>query len=1845
VCLEVLEDRIAPDNSLGTAITLNVPTDSQTISSLSAAEFFSLTVQQPGRLTATVHSTGFATRLSLLRDDGALLTQSDGQSASTPDDRIVQDLLGTSMMTTYFLQVEALDGGTGSFTLTTQFTPASLDVGLGPTAVVAANFNHDGPTDLVVTSKTFGDVSILLGLGDGSFQKAVSYSLGADSLPDAVVSGDFNGDGLPDLAVADYQARDVAILLNNKADPGTFPMPTRYPLAVAPTALVAEHLVPNGSLDLAVAGTDSLSGQGDVMVLQGRGDGTFEDPVTVARYSDPSTNATPAYPIGIVAGDFNGDDHPDLAVVDNQIGLVDSFENPGTTTFADNSFQPFMSSPIVFGITAVPSALVTKDFDGDGKLDLAVANQNMGGAGTVVILHGDGDGTFQVGDQYPVGGAPAGLLTTDFNGDGRPDLATVNNGSDSVSVLLGNSDGTFQPELHFAVGASPTALVEADFNGDQNPDLAVTSGSLSNLSLLLGVGDGSFRLPAAAPVFVAGTQPSAVVTGDLDRDGTQDVVVLNNVSRSVSVLLGNGDGTFQPQQTFAVGDASVAAVLGDFNGDGRLDLAVADAGSDQLSILLGNGNGTFQSATTIALGATPLSIVTGDFDGDGHLDLAVADRVAVDSTNNTFTDGVSILLGDGRGGFHPESNRLVLGDAVAVQPNLQREGVSLTAKDLDGNGTLDLAVASGDFDNVSVFRGDGHGSFNLQQTFTVGMDPLAIVAGDFTGDGIVDLATANAGDSTVSVLCGLGGGIFAPVAMSLTVGVHPRSIVAGDFNGDHRLDLATANAFSNSVSILLSQGGMRFQDQRLIPVGDGPVSLTATDFNGDGHTDLVTADAFSVGGTVLLGLGDGNFVPSRAAANPLRSTPLFGDVNGDGATDSVIIDRAGNILFRAGRPTEPGSFDAPIVVNPGFHARDVALVAAHGRDVIAALDAQGDEIVLFDAVPGGGFAAQSVVLATGRLPTRIVSADLNGDGLGDLVVLNAGDATLSVFLQNLDGGFTKHLVIPAGVVGASDLTLTDVDGDGRPDILVAGLVSGDVAVLHNRSDGTFDAPLRFRAATGLYGVDTTSGSLDITSDEGTTGVVIADLNHDGRADLIAANQHGLTLLPARRPSSPPPAGSYPVSFLNPQDLLPGIEPSSVVEGDFNGDGNPDLAVLSGSQLRVFLGSSAGVFQERFPALPAGIAPTGLTARDLTSPTGGGPDGKLDLVVGDALGDILIFAGNGDGTFQTFQTIDRKVSLALSDSGDGRTTFAFANKANNHVSAQNTAGIQSFLQDAANGLLAPSAVKLIDLNGDGIPDLIAANTGGNDVIVYQGLGNGLFGIPQTFFAGTSPVSLAVGDLTGDGIPDIAVANEGSNDVSVLKGQVVNGQWTSTEGLRLQAGRGPASVTIADVAQINNGVRTMTPDGTPDLLVANSLDNTVSVLPGVGGGFFNDQLPAIQIPGMTPMMVMPIETAAGRGLVTVNQGSDDLTVIPDLRNPEIAVEIFSGGEHPVAAVAADFNHDGFTDVVVVNNGDGVVELLNGTATGFNLGGLFSSSDLLHPTDIAFDAARNILFAAAEGSETAVPIFLTSLGITVSDPHLLSNLSSTSGSAGTGALFVSGPGFSAAVSLPVLVNEGSDVVGEGGGGGDDAGAPPARPDGIAGLSSDTGTEGVLTFTVPDAGPRPPGWTLGTDPEEDPRDLRDEVFQDGLWRSLEAAPENGWPSPHRQGVARSLTPTDFLRTDFFSPAPLRWDGYHELLLIPAAPTEANDPSYFPQEANDTVAGPGASSGECPSVFEAECAIPRPRVEEPSHVPLPILAEQQQRSMSESLALGLWAVLARPCLVNPHHRMRKIMAKVIIPK
>ena len=337
----------------------------------------------------------------------------------------------------------------------------------------------------------------------------------------------------------------------------------------------------------------------------------------------------------------------------------------------------------------------------------------------------------------------------------------------------------------------------------------------------------NFTSATSVPV---GDNPYSVAVADFNKDGSADLAVANYDDSNVSVVLGNGKGSFSGGNIFAVGINPFTIVSADFNGDGSSDLATSGYRDGKISILLGNGTGGFGIATDVAVGAKLIDVAVGDFNRDGKADLAIAD----DSTN------LAVLLGDGTGSFGA-----VTKFAAGTTP------ISVTVGDVNGDKIVDLIAANSDSSNLSVLLGDGKGSFGAVTNVAVGNIPAIAAVGDFNRDGIPDLATANFKVNNIGVLLGNGAGGFG-AATNFAVGTKPFSLSVTDFNDDGIVDLATTNNLSDNVSVLLGKGDGSFATVNNFAVGNNPGFATFGNFNGDNLADVVSANRGSKDVSVLL---------------------------------------------------------------------------------------------------------------------------------------------------------------------------------------------------------------------------------------------------------------------------------------------------------------------------------------------------------------------------------------------------------------------------------------------------------------------------------------------------------------------------------------------------------------------------------------------------------------------------------------------------------------------------------------------------------------------------------------------------------------------------------------------------------------------------------------------------------------------------------------------------------------------------------------------------------------------------------------------------------------------------------
>jgi hypothetical protein len=491
---------------------------------------------------------------------------------------------------------------------------------------------------------------------------------------------------------------------------------------------------------------------------------------------------------------------------------------------------------------------------------------------------------------------------------------------------------------------------------------------------------------APAVSFPVGLRPESIVTADLNNDGRQDIAVLNqgqppDFTSTVSVLLGNGGGTFRPAVTTGLLPGANSVAAGDFNGDGRLDLAISNRLTDVVEVLRGNGDGTFQANPVLlpvrpngATFPTITSVAVGDFQHNGTLDIAVTS-----AASNT----VGVFLGNGDGTFQARIDY-----AVGVMP------LSVVAADL-GNGQVDLVVANHDSGDVSVLLGNGDGTFqpaqnldvNFHDAFGNDSHPLTLRVGDFNGDGKPDLLISqfvgsDAGESFVTVLPGNGDGTFqAPIHTDVGFGLF--GLAVADFNGDGKLDFASADAgafFGGfPAHVFLGNGDGTFGNRNVFPTGGQAAFGVATgDFNGDGRPDLAVANTFSDDVSVLLNTSTGAVAAATATTlGTSTATAVFGQT----------------VLLTAAVTSPAGVSTGTITFLDGTTILGTAQVDVAGQATLAVSLGVGSHALTASFAGTGGFAdstSAAVTETVSRASTRVgLGSSVNPAVTGQAVTFTA----------------------------------------------------------------------------------------------------------------------------------------------------------------------------------------------------------------------------------------------------------------------------------------------------------------------------------------------------------------------------------------------------------------------------------------------------------------------------------------------------------------------------------------------------------------------------------------------------------------------------------------------------------------------------------------------------------------------------------------------------------------------------------------------------------------------------------------------------------------------------------------
>jgi hypothetical protein len=1209
-----------------------------------------------------------------------------------------------------------------------------------------------------------------------------------------------------------------------------------------------------------------------------------------------------------------------------------------------------------------PRSVTYADLNGDGIPDMIYANVNSDSVG---VRLGLGHGLFGPETDYATDGSPYSLAVGDFNGDGKLDVVTANYNSGDISVLFGNGDGTLQPSPSGAATNHPVSqpnwVTAGDLNHDGYDDIVVSCPNANAVAVFLNNGHGTFD----RPVYYSGANgPNDVVIGDVNGDGVPDIVSAdtggNPGGGCITTWLGRGDGSFGQAIDSKVGNRSTGLVLGDFNGDGKLDVATADGFNSTVSIGLGNGDGTFTPDGTYSTGSGtfPWKIAAGDVTGSGLLDLAVVIPPYEGQSQ------AAIFLGNGDGTFH---------QAQFIATGLNTTGVALT--DVTGDGLADLSVANQDSNAVTVYPStaafghlalyDGHGN---ELALAHGASNLNQVVNDFVApaDGTYYARITDVGSATY--------GLVVTRVAAFATQPNGNLKGAQNLNGNTSVLGNLSTAASQAWYAVSVNAGDTLTVSTATPAGDpqqpyepeNKLDPAVQLYDPSGHLVASDDNSGSDGKNAYLtytALATGEYRVGILAVNKTTGDYVLDVLGATGAPAKfkVTATNPANGALRASVPSVTVTFSAPVLLK-SLAADDLTVDGnpATGFQVV------NDHTVIWTlpALPPGENDVQH---------TFVVShvKDLQGLNVtpyqGHFFVENAAPRVIGSSIQEgdvLPAGNLTYVVKFNQVMDASRLNAADFllhgqyrNVDYAPASFAFDATDTVLTLTYAKlPDDAYTETLYSSGFADAVGLDLDGEPVawPIPPNESGNGSpggdfyvdFALDVDHSGPAPfptpLQGAGPAG-ALIYSGSSSAALRAGDtdhYTVSIDPHQLITVDILPNATLEPTI------DLYDPNGTLIGSASASAPGaeVVLQTVPTTDsAGSGTYTLVVGDT-----GGTAGfyTADLILNAAL-DTSSHGGPSNSTQATAQPLDGS-SVPLSGGADRLGVVGQFNNADEWYSFQMNAGQSATLgmtvgqptgplfpsatTYAASG--GPSCITYADLNGDGIPDMIFGNGNTDTVGVRLGLGGGLFGPEEDYATGGPPSAIAVADLAGDGKLDVVVADS-NQEISVLYG---NGDGT------LQ----PSPVNAPGTTYYDNGATSvvladLNHDGYPDMVTAEPRAQSIYVWMNRGNGTFSG--PVGYHPGTNPSV--PFNTPWQVAVADVNGDG-----IPDIVSANVSSVSWGGnittllgkgdgtfgpsivsdvGIGSASLALADFNGDGKLDVVTANTNTGFFSVSIGYGNG--------------------------------------------------------------------------------------------------------------------------------------------------------------------------------------------------------------------------------------------------------------------------------------------------------------------------
>lgn len=1397
----------------------------------------------------------------------------------------------------------------GPLTTNSFDTRIDLPAGNGLRGLAVQDLDRDGKPEIVTGNQDDGNISIFKNdstTGSIVFEPRVNFDAGDGAT--GVAIGDVDGDGLPDLVSANYYENTISVFRNlgqsDLIDSNSFAPAVDFPAPANPFSLAFGDMDGDGKPDLVVGGANGSSTIAVYRNVASPGS------ITTNSLGAPANFGAAGWVNFLALADLDGDGKLDIALVTQNNNAFSIFKNVSTPgNFDSSSLAPRVDFPTGANANGLSLGDLDGDGRPDAVFAnyysdyFTIYKNDIQFSGAPVI-------TSQPANQGAVIGGTANFSVTAsgadplnyqwfFNGTNSLPGAT-NSTLTLTNVQL--SDGGFYSVVvanFFASVTSTNAMLLVNPSPADVPAItgvtppssfALSNATISGLHFSDSPGSNIVYFGAVRAAVIQASTTSLTVVVPTNASFAPVTVTVNGLTASANqsfMPTFPGGGQFDTTSlvlngNLPAGSGPIRTFIADLDGDGLPDLIVGNASSGAISIyrnlgVNGDLNGSsFASPVTLFLqspnsGADPYTLATADLDGDGRLDI-----IALDADNGL----VSIFRNISSPGSLTSGS---FGARLDYIGGSAMRGIAV--RDLDGDGRPEVVTANQNGNNISIFKNTssrGNISFVAKVDFAADSGPQAIAIGDLDGDGLPDIAVANLNASTVSLFRNLGeqgmidGNSFAP-AVNLSAPATADSIALGDLDGDGKLDMVVGGASGpHKISVyrnIASSGNLNTGS--FAPAVDFATSgwvnyIALADLDGNGKLDIAV-DTQSPGAlSVFKNISSpGSFTTASLAPRldfPASANPnglFICDLNGDGRPDLAAgnyydgtVSIYKNVVLLSG---------APVITSQPTNQTVVV-----GDTATFAVTATGASLGY-----QWHFNATNDILGATNSVLSLTNVQLTASGLYSVTVSNFGGAVLSSnAMLTVFPSLTNVPVIlnfsPASAVAGASVTINGLNfsnvasndlvrfGAVQAAVTAAGTNTLTVAVPTNATFSPLTVTVSgMTAYSGQCFVPAFPGSgaitntsftdrADITTPGGPERVFIADLDGDGKPDLIVADAQAgsVSIFQNISTNGTLNAGSFAPRFDLPVGgTSSGLNPYSLTTADIDGDGKLDIIVLNAlaNFVSVFRNiSTPGLMTTNSFAtrvdFPAGSGLRAVAVRDLDG------DGKPDIVVGNQNdANISIFKNNSSvGSIAlaprvNFAAGNGATGVAIGDiDGDGKPDIAVANYSAATISVFRNLGLPGLIN--SNSFAAPVnfsapanpfSLEFGDMDGDGKLDLVVGGANGSSTVaVYRNtatpgsITTNSLASAVNFGAGGWVNFLALADLDGDGKLDVAIVTQSSATFSVFKNQSVPGSFSASSlaaRVSFSTGNNPNGLSLGDL----DG------DGRPDAVFGNFYSGNISV----------------------------------------------------------------------------------------------------------------------------------------------------------------------------------------------------------------------------------------------------------------------------------------------------------------------------------------------------------------------------------------------------------------------------------